>query len=153
MLKLIRTDSGNADFKALVHFLDRELQVLDGDDHAYYAQFNKIEAIKNVVVAYWGNVPAGCGAIKPWSEGMCELKRMYVPPDLRRRGIADSILKELERWAGELSFTGLVLETGVAQPEAIGLYRKNGYRTISNYGQYAGMEASVCMQKMIVIQS
>ena len=153
MLKLIKTDSGNADFGGLVEALDRELAVLDGEDHAYYAQFNKTGTLGWVVVAYWdggstGGVEAvGCGAIRVWEGSFCEVKRMYVAPEFRKRGIAGAVLRELERWAAELGFAGLVLETGAVQPEAIGLYRKNGYRIIENYGQYAGMETSVCMRK------
>jgi len=152
MLRLIRTDSGNTDFGRLVEALDRELAVLDGEDHAYYAQFNKTGTLGWVVVAYWdggsaGVEAVGCGAIRPWEGNVGEVKRMYVMPEFRRRGIAGAVLRELERWGAELGLTGLVLETGIVQPEAIGLYGKNGYRIIENYGQYAGMETSVCMRK------
>jgi putative acetyltransferase len=72
---------------------------------------------------------------------------MYVPPGYRKKGIATTILAELENWARELSCTRCVLETGKRQPEAIGLYKRNGYRLIPNYGQYAGVENSVCFGK------
>jgi len=81
---------------------------------------------------------------------VAEIKRMFVRPERRGRGIARSILSELETWAGELGFLECILETGLKQPEAIELYRKSGYETIPNYGQYEGVENSVCMRKSIL---
>jgi GNAT superfamily N-acetyltransferase len=74
---------------------------------------------------------------------------MFVLPERRGRGVAKSILSELEAWANELNFSECILETGFKQPEAIGLYRKSGYETIPNYGQYSGVENSVCMKKSL----
>lgn len=146
---LIRTNSDHPDFRALVVLLDQDLSIRDGEDHAFYAQFNKIEAIKEVVVAYKDDVAVGCGAIKPFSETEAEIKRMFVRPDNRGQGIARNILIELENWAQECHFTACVLETGKKQPEAIALYQKIGYIIISNYGQYIGVENSVCMRKVL----
>ena len=149
MLKIVRTDSGNEDFRQLVPILDKELAILDGDDAEYYAQFNKTETIPNVVVAYEDGIPVGCGAIRAYEGNTAEVKRMFVLRTYRRRGIAEKVLHELEAWARELSYSILILETGVVQPEAIALYQKNGYHIIPNYGQYADMPKSVCMQKTI----
>ena len=76
-----------------------------------------------------------------------EIKRIYVLPSERRKGIASRILKELEKWAAEKNCHSCILETGLRQPEAIALYKKNGCLSISNYGQYKGMENSVCFNK------
>lgn len=149
MLKIIRTDSGNPDFKGLVNLLDRELNERDGEDHAFFAQFNKIDTIRHVIVGYLSNQPVGCGAIKSYAPETAEVKRMFVLPELRGRGFAGQVLQALEHWARELGFKELVLETGKAQPEAIRLYRKAGYLTIPNYGQYAAVETSVCMKKVL----
>ena len=146
-LTLIRTDSDHADFRALVALLAKDLAVRDGEDHTFYAQFNKIDAIKEVVVAYQYENPVGCGAIKPFSATETEVKRMYVHPDYRKQGIAASVLTELECWAAELGFSSCVLETGKKQPEAISLYQKLGYKITANYGQYIGVDNSVCMIK------
>jgi GNAT superfamily N-acetyltransferase len=78
-----------------------------------------------------------------------EIKRMYVTPASRKKGIATMILCELETWAAELSYENCILETGIKQPEAIELYKKNGYTVIPNYGQYAGVQTSVCFEKSI----
>lgn len=150
MRNLIRTDSDNLDFRELVGLLDQELQIRDGAEHSFYAQFNKIDKIREVVVAYENNQAVGCGAFKEYSPQVAEIKRMYVRENMRGRGIAGEILKELENWAKELNFTECVLETGLKQPEAIALYQKNGYEIIPNYGQYEGIENSVCMRKVII---
>ncbi len=149
MIKLLRTDSSHSDFVALVRELDRDLAIRDGEDHAFYAQFNKIDAIKHVVVAYIDGNPVGCGAIKAYSEGVTEVKRMFTNPNLRAKGIASSVLKELEKWAIELGYSSCILETGVKQPEAIALYTKNDYRLIPNYGQYENVADSVCFEKLL----
>jgi len=146
-LTLIKTDSDNVDFRALVALLDKDLAVRDGEDHAFYAQFNKVDAIKEVIVAYHDENPIGCGAIKPFSATEAEVKRMFVHLDYRKQGIAAKVLNALEGWATELGFSSCVLETGKKQPEAIALYQKVGYLITPNYGQYIGVDNSVCMIK------
>jgi putative acetyltransferase len=147
MIKIKRTDSSDQDFVQLVRHLDADLAERDGKEHSFYAQFNKIDKIKYVVVAYENDLPVGCGAIKEYQPDTMEIKRMYTMPDQRGKGIASQVLRELEIWASELSYTKCILETGKAQPEAIGLYEKNGYQIIPNYGQYAGIENSLCFEK------
>lgn len=148
-IKLLRCDSDNADFRELVVKLDEDLAIRDGAEHSFYAQFNKIDKIKNVVVAYQNETAVGCGAFKEYESETAEIKRMYVPPEKRGQGIAGQILIELETWAKESDFTKTILETGKKQPEAIRLYEKSGYKLIPNYGQYAGVENSVCMEKSL----
>ncbi|KQM78250.1 GNAT family acetyltransferase [Pedobacter sp. Leaf216] len=152
-LTLVRTDSDNTDFKSLVALLDQDLAVRDGEDHTFYAQFNKIYAIKAVIVAYHHENPVGCGAIKPFSATEAEVKRMFVHPDYRKKGIAAKVLNGLESWAAELGFASCVLETGKKQPEAISLYQKSGYQVTPNYGQYVGIDNSVCMIKPLNAKS
>lgn len=149
MIKIQRTDFKSADFIELVKKLDEELKIRDGEDHAFYAPFNVIDKINHVAVAYWFNVPVGCGAIKPYEAGVMEIKRMFVDPAHRGRGIATKILRELETWAGDLSYHRCLLETGIKQPEAIALYKKSGYLIVPNYGQYENVEGSVCFEKTL----
>lgn len=148
-LALIRTNSEHPDFRQLVTLLDQDLAIRDGDEHTFYAQFNKIDSIKEVVVAYQNQIPVACCAIKPFSESTAEIKRMFVHPGSRQKGIAIKILNELENWAKELGFSECVLETGKKQPEAIALYQKVGYHITHNYGQYVGVDNSVCMAKTL----
>jgi GNAT superfamily N-acetyltransferase len=147
MIKLERTNSENHDFRRLVKLLDAALAIVDGEDHAFYSQFNRIDNIRYVIVAYDDEKAVGCGAIKEYGQDTMEVKRMYVAPDNRNKGIASKILNELEKWAYELSYGKCILETGKRQNEAIGLYKKSGYRLIPNYGQYAEVENSLCFEK------
>lgn len=148
-MDIVRTTSENGDFRNLVDALDRELAIRDGDDHAFYSQFNKLDTIKHAVVAYIDEGAVGCGAIRPFDDESVEVKRMFVPLEYRGRGIAREVLNELESWAVELSFKRCILETGLKQPEAIALYTKNGYTSIPNYGQYQGMYNSICFEKIV----
>lgn len=147
MITYTRTNAANTDFKQLVTELDKDLSIRDGADHSFYAPFNTINTIKYAIVAYYGETPVGCGAIKEYAADAMEVKRMYVPPHRRGQGIAADILKELEVWAAEMHYKKCLLETGHKQPEAIALYKKSGYRIIPNYGQYEGVENSVCFEK------
>jgi GNAT superfamily N-acetyltransferase len=147
MIKITRTNAENQDFIELVKYLDAELAERDGQDHSFYATFNKIDKIKYAVVAYEDEKPIGCGAIKEYSPTVMEIKRMYTLPAGRGKGVASLVLSELEMWASELSYTKCILETGKKQPEAIRLYQKNGYKIIPNYGQYAEVENSLCFEK------
>lgn len=149
MITLLRTDSGNADFIHLVKLLDLDLAKRDGEEHSFYAQFNRIDSLKHVVVLYENNLAIGCGAIKPYDQTTMEVKRMYTVPEQRGKGIAAKVLTELEKWAAELSYEKCILETGKKQPEAIALYQKKGYTIIPNYGQYTAIENSVCFEKEI----
>jgi putative acetyltransferase len=145
--RTIRTDASHPAFRALVAELDKDLAIRDGNDHAFFAQFNKLDDIQHAVLVMEGTIPVGCGAFKAFDGDAVEIKRMYVPPAHRKKGIASLVLRELERWALEVGHTRCVLETGEKQPEAIALYRKCGYRVIPNYGQYVGVESSVCFEK------
>jgi putative acetyltransferase len=149
MKRLVRTDSSHPDFQQLVEQLDADLAQRDGDEHAFYHQFNSIQALQNVIIAYDNSIPVSCGAFKPLSSSTVEVKRMFTLPSKRGQGYASLILKALEEWATELQYASIVLETGKRQPEAIALYQKSGYTVIPNYGQYIGIENSVCFEKKI----
>ena len=148
-MNIKRTNSENKDFIELVKLLDADLAIKDGKDHSFYHQFNKIENIKYVVLAYLSDEVVGCGAIKEYETGVMEIKRMFVHPSHRGNGIATQVLFELEKWSAELGFHKCILETGINQPDAIRLYRKNNYQLISNYGQYGGLENSFCFEKKL----
>ncbi len=97
---------------------------------------------------YEDDKPVSCGAIKESMPGSMEVKRMYTIPEARGKGFASIVLDALEKWAAELGYSKCVLETGKKQPEAIALYKKSGYKIIPNYGQYIGVENSVCFEKI-----
>lgn len=149
MLRILRTDSSNEDFKMLVNQLDEELAQIDGDEHAFYHQFNAIDQLKHCLVGYLNETPVACGAIKPLNENGMEVKRMYTVTSARNMGFASKLLSDLEVWAKELGIQCCVLETGKRQKDAIALYLKSGYELIPNYGQYQGIENSVCFRKSL----
>ena len=95
------------------------------------------------------NVAVGCGAIKKYHEMAVEIKRMYVDKSYRRTGIAEKIVSELENWAKELGYNKCILETGKRQIEAVQFYHKCNFKVIPNYGQYIGMENSICFEKKL----
>lgn len=147
-------NSENEDFIELVKHLDADLAERDGKDHSFYARFNKIDKLKYVIVIYKNGSELvekaiACGAMKEYSPGVLEIKRMYTLPENRGKGMATKVLNELEKWAYELGYEKCILETGKRQPEAVALYQKNGYSSIPNYGQYAGVENSLCFEKKI----
>lgn len=151
MPTLNRVDAAHPDFRRLVQLLDAELAERDGADNAFYSQFNNLTTIRSCVVAYMDGQAIGCGAIKDFSDEKQEVKRMYVLPAWRGSGVAAKVLAELESWALEQGYTHCVLETGKRQPEAIRLYEKNGYVRIPNYGQYIGVDNSVCFEKRLIL--
>ncbi|MCL1662943.1 GNAT family N-acetyltransferase [Elizabethkingia ursingii] len=149
MITINRTDSENKDFQDLIYKLDTDLAERNGEKNDFFAQFNKTNLIQNVIVAYSDNIPVGCGAIKVYDNNTMEVKRMFVLKEQRGKKIAGTILNNLEQWAKELSYNKCILETGDKMPEAIGLYRKSGYKQIPNYGQYEDVESSLCFEKIL----
>ncbi len=149
MITLVRTTSDNIDFGNLVTELDAYLRILDGEDHAFYAQFNKTNLLKNALICYDNEQAVAIGAYKEYDTNTAEIKRMYTLPEYRGQGIAKVILTELELWAKEENYTVAILETGFLQVDAIGLYKKLGYEVTDNFGQYKGVANSVCMKKTL----
>ncbi|MES2647009.1 MAG: GNAT family N-acetyltransferase [Bacteroidota bacterium] len=149
MIDIVRTNSDDLHFISLVRCLDADLAERDGAEHSFYAQFNKVDNIKYAIVAYEDGLHVGCGAIKEHDVNTMEVKRIYILPAYRGKGIAKRVLTALEEWTIELNHSVCILETGKNQPEAIGLYNKAGYSLIPNYGQYAGIVNSVCFKKLV----
>ncbi|NVK52018.1 MAG: GNAT family N-acetyltransferase [Flavobacteriaceae bacterium] len=147
MIRIVRTNSENQDFINLVKELDVYLKIVDGEDHDFYNQYNHIDVLQHAVVVYHNNIPVGCGAIKPFDASSMEVKRMYVKPNYRGRGIAQQITEELESWTKESGYQSTILETGKRQADAVCFYQKCKYQVIPNYGQYKGITNSVCFKK------
>ena len=100
-----------------------------------------------LVVARLDGVPVGCGALRCIDAATVEVKRMYVAPAARRRGVARAILLALERLAAGHGYRRIILETGDRQPEALVLYAACGYRRTANYGRYVGRADAACFEK------
>ena len=145
-MKLLKTNSNNSDFQILTKLFDEFLVDIDGEEKDFFAQFNQIY-IENVIVFYIDEIAAGCGAFKEYEPKVAEIKRMFVLPEHRGKGIANTILNELELWTKSLEYTSTILETSNKLTSAINLYKKSGYEIIPNYGQYENVESSVCFRK------
>lgn len=148
MQTLTRTTSQNSHFQNLTALFDEYLIDIDGDEKDFFAQYNQIY-LENVVVCYENEMPVGCGAFKKHDEYKVEIKRMFAHPEHRKKGIANLVLSELEIWAKELGYTTCILETSNKLQNAIALYKKSGFEISEQYGQYIGVESSVCMMKII----
>ena len=149
MIEILKCNSNNKIFITLVKLLDADLALRDGEDHAFYNQFNKIENINHALVLFINNQPVSIGAIKEFNSDSMEVKRMYTLPEFRGKGLATKVLLELENWTKELGYKKCVLETGKRQPEAIELYKSKGYKIIPNYGQYIGIDNSICFEQIL----
>ncbi len=147
MIRLERTHKDDPRFLALVSQLDQDLSGRYEDGNASYAPFNNLTKITAVVIALEESEPVGCGSFKPYNENGVEIKRVFMSPTFRGRGISKRMLAELETWALEKGCTHAVLETGPNQPEAISLYESIGYRRRENFEPYVGLSESICYEK------
>jgi len=146
-LTIKRTNGMDPDFQLLISHLDNELWNELKEDQATYDQYNKVPDIQTVIVLYMNDCPAACGCFKKYEANTVEIKRMFVEKQYRGEGLSKTILEELENWAMDSGFQYAVLETSVRFKAARSLYTKAGYTMIENYGQYKGLEESVCMRK------
>lgn len=99
------------------------------------------------VIARADGKAVGCGALKRRDPTTVEVKRMYVEPEMRGHRVAREILDHLENTARAMGAERLVLETGIYQEEAIGLYRGAGFKAVDCFDEYVGVPTSVCFEK------
>ncbi|MCM3748542.1 GNAT family N-acetyltransferase [Paenibacillus pasadenensis] len=145
-----RVDSGDAALHQLIARLDEDLERRYPAEGIFRLDFNSPK-VKDVffALAYEGERPVACGAFQPLDGQSAELKRFFVEPDCRNRGIASKLLVFLESNALDRGFSTMRLEAGEEQPEAVSLYAKRGYAVIPLYGEYIGSEYSLCMEKKL----
>jgi len=142
-----RSTTADPAFRALTAELDAELRARYGTVQDAYEGFNALPADTRAVLALGDPGPAGCGSFKLVDATTIEIKRVFVRPTARRRGVAGLVVGELETWARELGASVALLETGYLQHEAIALYERLGYTRTDLFPPYVGMTASVCMRK------
>ncbi len=136
------------DARLLIKRLSAELGARYGDDGSgAFSPDDILVPGGAFVIARLNAEPVGCGALRPLKEGVGEIKRMFVEPRARGRGVARIILRELEAIAESAGYAAVWLETGLLQPEAIALYESAGYKRIGCYGQYVDNPLSVCFEK------
>ncbi|MEO0897784.1 MAG: GNAT family N-acetyltransferase [Bacteroidota bacterium] len=148
-IEYLKVEPSDERFIQLVKELDSYLAITDGEDHHFYNQYNQLDKIDAVILALYEGEVAACGALRKFEGKTVEIKRMYVRPPMRRKGLASGILTQLEELASTLGFDRCILETGINQKEALKLYPANGYQVIPNYGPYTHVEASTCMEKWL----
>ncbi len=150
MFAIKRTTASDPRLVPLVAALDADLRARYGEAQDGYAPMNLISDASPFVIALdAAGVPVGCATFRPYDATSAEVKRMFVAPVARRRGLAAQILTAVEAWAREEGFATAILETGIHQHEAIALYHREGYADTEPFGNYVGMSLSLCMRKTL----
>jgi GNAT superfamily N-acetyltransferase len=140
---------GSAAAQSLIAALDEEILGRYPGEPVNGIDIAEFEAAGGVfVVCYLNDMPAACGAFRPF-EGSAEIKRMYVVPSLRGRGLARAVLDFLEAETARRGFSRAILETGRQMTEALGLYRSRGWKEIPVFGPYVGDPKSICFEKYL----
>ena len=114
-----------------------------------FVPYNLSESISHVIIAAVNGIAVGCAGLKAYSDSDAEIKRVWVEQDYRRNHIADKMMEQIERKAGELGFARTILQTRLIMKEAVGLYLKRGYHQIENYPPYDRLNGAVCFAKVL----
>lgn len=150
-VQIVPADFQHPAAQTLVQELDAYLrqQYPDYEAETYGLKAKElIHARSGFWLAYWGAVAVGCVAVRPHTPLTAELKRMYVQPLFRGRGVGCRLLQTAIAAAIDWRYEQIVLETGVAQPESIRLYERYGFQPIPCFGRYTDPE-SLCYQKRL----
>ena len=148
-MELRFVDAKSADYKRLADALDAYYYTLVGDVQDRYKDVNRPENMNCLIVAYDGEAPMACGAWKRVDGKTAEVKRIYVLPQYRRRGIASAIIRKLEADIRDHGFQQILLETARITGDSQALYLSLGYTEIPYYGSPAGAENCRCFLKEI----
>lgn len=150
-IRFLQSDGSNSDFVELCHELDIFLNKLVGgeENRAEYIPYNQLADIHDVILAYDHNIPIGCAAFRKYNIECAEVKRVFLKPDYRGRGISKKLMAKLENAAKTKGYRYLILESGEPLVAAMALYKKIGYKIIPNYAPYTDMPASICMKKKL----
>lgn len=139
-----------AEARALIGELDTHLGALYEPDQCHGLSVAALLDPRVIfLVARWDSAPVGCGAVKFFGTEYAEVKRMYVRPLWRGRGIAQALLGRLEQLSQRNGYGVMRLETGIHQPEAIRLYEQIGYSRCPAFGEYADDGVSLCYEKRL----
>lgn len=145
---IIERDINCEDARILLDELNSVLTVITGDDGTSNFKADDTRMDKSVfVIAYFDNVPCGCGAIRKMSETTAEIKRIYARKN--EHGVGYKVVSALEEKARQFGYNRLLLETRVQNVHAIDFYHKMGYIHCEPYGRYVGKENAYCFEKEI----
>lgn len=153
--ELQKTDCGNPDFLKLCDELDIFLNHAIGGEkkREKYKKFNHADTMDCIIIVYVNNEPAGCGALRKYSEKEIEVKRVFVREIYRGKHIGGMIMEALIAQARRMNFQRMILETGVFLSASVHLYQQYGFEEIENYGPYRNMPESLCMGRDIDTRS
>lgn len=146
-MKISFVPASSPDFRMLAAKLDEYYFELVGDIQNRYAEVNRPENMTALAVAYENDTPIACGAWKRIDATTAELKRLYVLPQFRRKGVARSLIASLEADAAAAGIRRMILETAVDTADSHRLYLSAGYRIMDYYGSPAGAENCLCFHK------
>ncbi len=118
-----------------------------GEHRKYYTPYSQAENIGRAWIVYADGRPAGCAAYRERAEGVCELKRVFLRPEYRGRGISKELLRTVEGYARERGCRAVALDTNSALEPAVTLYKKAGYRVTLCEGQYVQMEKDLSLRE------
>ena len=148
--KIKKATTVSPEVKLLSNELHKDLEIIYGEGIIE----NFIDENERMLIFYvaYDDKENGiaCGALKHFDDSTAEVKRMFVKPQYRGRGLSKLILIQLEHYAKELNYQRLILETGLKQPEAMSLYNKFGYKSLKCYGRHANDPDSRCFEKIII---
>jgi GNAT superfamily N-acetyltransferase len=145
---IIRTHPENIDAKQLQDALSEDLYNRFGSDgrNSFQDWINNDRRFVFILIKN-DSEAIGCGAIRPISSEVAELKRMFAK--YKRKGIGKMILNALEKEAQEIGYKKIWLETRIVNEEARSFYTINGYKEIENFGKYKGRENAICFEKIL----
>ncbi len=136
------------DAKPLLAALSEELSRITGNDGRASFSDDDMQAARSAfLIALANDEPVGCGGLRPITDEVCEIKRMYAK--YRGRGIGREILQRLESRAQDFGYKVIWLETRKVNENAVKFYLQQGYRVRSNYGKYIGRSEAICFEKVI----
>jgi putative acetyltransferase len=149
-LSILAEQPSSPDAQALIAALDADLALRYPPELIFGLHEEDHDPARMVfLVARAAGRPVACGALRTLDAETGEVKRMYVVPDLRGRGLSRRMLAVVESIAVGRRHRRLLLETGNRSPAALALYRSSGYLEIPAYGEYAGNAYSVCFEKVL----
>jgi len=147
MLTISNEDPCSADSQALMRELGAVLRAITGSSGNASFDVNdvRVNGARFVVARLASGEAVGCGAFRPFADGVAEIKRMYARPG--HSGIGGAVLAHLEKEAAALGYAALCLETRLVNQRAVAFYEAKQYQRIPNYGKYAGNALAACFHK------
>ena len=145
------TDGGNEDFKKFYLLTEEYYSKIVGgkDNRLGFMPYNLSDSIGDVIIAYDSGKAVACAGLKGYSRSDAEIKRVWVQPEYRGKGIATKLMVAVEEKARCMGFERAILQTREIMTDAVALYEKLGYSRIENYPPYDKLDGAVCFAKRL----